>query len=127
MAAVIALWSEGRSGHATVADRPENVERLIERDPEALLVAEEDGEVMGALIVAWDGWRGNLYRLTVRAERRRLGVGRALVRAGEESLRRRGAARVTALVAFEDERAAGFWNSVGYPADQEIGRRVRNI
>ncbi|HSS31732.1 MAG TPA: GNAT family N-acetyltransferase [Solirubrobacterales bacterium] len=90
-------------------------------------MAEEDGEVVGALIAAWDGWRGNLYRLTVRAERRRIGVGRALVRAGEGSLRRRGAARVTALVAFKDERAAGFWNSVGYPSDQEIGRRVRNI
>lgn len=83
--------------------------------------------MVGALIAAWDGWRGNLYRLTVRAERRRIGVGRALVRAGEGSLRRRGAARVTALVAFKDERAAGFWNSVGYPSDQEIGRRVRNI
>ncbi|HEX7244323.1 MAG TPA: hypothetical protein VF245_02005 [Solirubrobacterales bacterium] len=42
-------------------------------------------------------------------------------------LRDRGARRVTALVAFEDERAGGFWEAVGYPRDREIGRRVRNL
>jgi ribosomal protein S18 acetylase RimI-like enzyme len=100
---------------------------LLERDPEALLVAERNGEVVGALIAAWDGWRANMYRLAVRSEQRRQGIARALVRAGEESLHRRGAARVTALVAFEDDAAGGFWEAVGYPRDHEIGRRVRNL
>jgi len=49
------------------------------------------------------------------------------VQAGEESLRRRGAQRVTALVAFDDRVAAGFWDAVGYPTDRQIGRRVRNL
>jgi hypothetical protein len=33
---------------------------------------------------------------------------------------------MTALVAFEDEAAGAFWESAGYPRDEEIGRRVRN-
>jgi GNAT superfamily N-acetyltransferase len=68
-----------------------------------------------------------MYRLAVRDERRREGIGIALTRAGEDYLRRRGARRVTALAAFEDEVAAGFWESAGYPLDQAIGRRVRNL
>lgn len=124
---MMALWAEGRSGHASVADRTEYVERLIGHDPESLLVAEMDGEVVGALIAAWDGWRANMYRLAVRQGQRRRGIARALVRAGEDSLRRRGAMRVTALVAFEDEVAGGFWDSVGYAVDEEIGRRARNL
>jgi GNAT superfamily N-acetyltransferase len=58
---------------------------------------------------------------------RRKGIGLALIRAGEEYLRERGAYRVTALVAFDDEVAAGFWEAAGYPLDREIGRRVRNL
>jgi ribosomal protein S18 acetylase RimI-like enzyme len=95
--------------------------------PAALLVAERDGEIVGTLIAAWDGWRGNMYRLAVREGRRREGIGIALTRAGEDYLRGRGARRVTALVAYDDEGAGGFWEAAGYPSDREIGRRVRNL
>jgi ribosomal protein S18 acetylase RimI-like enzyme len=125
--AVLALWEGERSRHASTPDRVEDIRRLIADSPGALLVAEEQGEIVGVLIAAWDGWRGNLYRLAVREDRRRQGLGLALLRAGEEYLRGRGARRVTALVAFDDDAAAGFWDSAGYPQDEEIGRRVRNL
>ena len=121
------LWAEARSGHASTPDRPGDVERLVADSPAALLVSEQDGKIVGALIAAWDGWRGNMYRLAVHEGHRREGVGLALTRAGEEYLRQRGATRVTALVAFDDEAAGGFWESAGYPLDHEIGRRVRNL
>ena len=127
LAAVLALWRSERSGHASTPDRIEDLERLIADSPGALVVAEREGEIVGALIAAWDGWRGNLYRLAVHEDRRRQGIGLALTRAGEEYLRGRGAQRVTALVAFDDESAGGFWDAAGYPRDEEIGRRVRNL
>lgn len=125
--AVLGLWEEERSGHASMPDRAEDVGRLVSGSPAALLVAERGDEVIGALIAAWDGWRGNMYRLAVRAEERRRGVGIELVRAGEEYLRARGASRVTALVAFDDAAAGAFWEAAGYPRDEQIGRRVRNL
>jgi ribosomal protein S18 acetylase RimI-like enzyme len=125
--AVLALWAQERSEHATTADRPDDVERLIADSPAALLVAEQGDEIVGALIAGWDGWRGNMYRLAVREDQRRQGIGIALTRAGEEYLRSCGVRRVTALVAFEDDVAGVFWESAGYPRDQEIGRRVRNL
>jgi ribosomal protein S18 acetylase RimI-like enzyme len=124
---VLELWAENRSEHARTADRAQDVERLLEESPAALLVAEQDGNVVGALIAAWDGWRGNMYRLAVRERHRRKGVGMALVRAGESYLREKGARRVTALVAFEGAAAGEFWDAAGYPEDREIGRRVRNL
>jgi ribosomal protein S18 acetylase RimI-like enzyme len=116
-----------RSEHATAADRLEDVERLIADSPAALLVAERGGEIAGALIAGWDGWRGNMYRLAVREGHQREGIGIALTRAGEEHLRNCGVRRITALVAFEDEVAGAFWESAGYPQDHDIGRRVRNL
>jgi ribosomal protein S18 acetylase RimI-like enzyme len=124
---VLTLWEAARSGHASTTDRVEDLERLIEDSPAALLVSERDGEIVGALIAAWDGWRGNMYRLAVREDCRRQGIGLRLTRAGEEYLRGCGARRITALVAFDDDDAGGFWNSAGYPQDEEIGRRVRNV
>lgn len=123
----MALWEQARSEHASTPDRIDDVERLIADSPAALLVAEREREIVGALVAAWDGWRGNMYRLAVREGHRREGIGIALTRAGEDYLRSCGARRVTALVAFEDEVAGGFWGSAGYPLDHEIGRRVRNI
>jgi ribosomal protein S18 acetylase RimI-like enzyme len=125
--AVLALWAQARSAHASTADRLDDVERLIGDSSAALLVAERGDEIVGALIAGWDGWRGNMYRLAVREGQRRQGIGLALMRAGESYLRECGARRVTALVAFDDEVAAGFWESAGYPLDREIGRRVRNL
>lgn len=126
--AVMDLWAQARSEHAGTPDRRDAVTQLVAADsPAALLVAERDGAIVGALIAAWDGWRGNMYRLAVRDGSRRQGIGLALTRAGESYLRRRGARRVTALVAFDDEDASGFWVAAGYPQDEQIGRRVRNL
>ena len=125
--AVLELWAQARSEHATTADHLDDVERLIGDSPAALLVAKRGDEIVGVLIAAWDGWRGNMYRLAVSDGHRRQGIGLALTRAGEEYLRGCGARRVTALVAFDDEVAGAFWESVGYPQDNEIGRRVRNL
>lgn len=123
--AVLDLWAAERSAHAVTEDTPEAVERTIAQG--ALLVAEEDGAVAGALIAAFDGWRGNMYRLAVASKHRRRGIASALVRAGEERLRTLGAIRVTALVGYDDDVAGALWDAVGYSADSEIGRWVRNL
>ena len=124
---VLELWEACRSEHAATADTPERVAALLAAAPDALLVAELDGALVGAVIGAWDGWRGNFYRLAVAPSHRRRGMGRRLVAAGEERLRALGAPRVTALVAFDDADAGGFWEAVGYPRDPVMGRRVRTL
>jgi ribosomal protein S18 acetylase RimI-like enzyme len=123
--AVLALWDGARSAHAVTADTPERVAGLVAA--EALLVAEADGAIVGAVIAAFDGWRGNFYRLTVAPGFRRRGIARRLVAAGEARLRALGAPRVTALVAFEDADAGAFWEAAGYPRDPVMGRRVRTL
>ena len=126
-AAVLALWDAARSPHATTSDTPADVARLIDRDPEALLVAECDGVLVGALVVGWDGWRGDLYRLAVAPAQRRRGVALALVREGERRLRALGAPRVTALVTDANRPAVELWREAGYERDEAISRYVRRL
>jgi len=124
---VLDLWEDARSTAAAVPDAPEALEALIAHAPDSLLVAELDGKVVGTVVAAWDGWRGNIYRLAVRRECRRLGIGLQLVRAAEAQLRDHGARRVTALVATEELGAAAMWKAAGYEHDRAVERFVRNL
>jgi len=114
-------------GIPSVTDNEAGLELLLESDPASLLVAEVDGEIVGALIAAWDGWRGSFYRLAVDRNRRREGVATALVRAGEERLRRLGAIRLTAIVASDEGEALAFWAAAGYAPQAQRTRFVRMI
>lgn len=124
---MLELWALARSRHATTIDHPGDVERLVSEQSGSLLIADAGGNVVGALIAAWDGWRGNLYRLAVHPDHRRCGIATRLVEAGEHHLRRLGARRVTALVGHDDATAAAFWTAACYPLQVEMGRRVRNL
>jgi ribosomal protein S18 acetylase RimI-like enzyme len=124
---VLALWAGARSSHARTPDTPEALETLVGRDGDALLVADDDGEIVGTLIAAFDGWRGGMYRLAVAPEWRRRGVGAMLISEGERRLRVAGARRVTALVGSEDEVAAAVWRAAGYDRDPYVARFVKNL
>ena len=65
---VVDLW-ERAGGPTHLPHSISEVTRLLERDPDALIVAIVDGRVVGTLIVGWDGWRCHLYRLAVVPDR----------------------------------------------------------
>jgi ribosomal protein S18 acetylase RimI-like enzyme len=124
IAAVLDLWVVAGSV-PSVSDSPEGLARLLATDPQALMVAERDGVLVGSLIAAWDGWRGSFYRLAVSPEHRRKGLATTLLREGERRLRERGAIRLTAIVADDEESAMAFWHAVGYERQQHRARFVR--
>lgn len=86
---VLAFWKAAAEGTSITDDR-DGVERLVARDPEALILAEREGELVGTVIAGFDGWRCHLYRLAVHPGRRRLGIGSALLAAAEERFVRLG-------------------------------------
>ncbi len=123
---VLELWAASRSDHAETPDSADAIRTLLRTDPGSLLVA-DDGEVIGALIAAFDGWRGNMYRLAVRRDRRREGIATGLVRHGEARLKAMGAPKATALVGRGDAQAEALWRAAGYRDDVAIGRWVRSF
>ena len=126
IAGVLELWRKSRNGVGRTDD-PLSLRHLRECDQGALLVAELEGRIVGSLIAAWDGWRGNIYRLTVHPDYRRRGVARRLIAKGEERLRAAGAKRISALVWTEDEAAVSAWLSAGYAHDEGTGRFVKTV
>ena len=125
--AVLELWGEARSAAAVTPDSREAVELLLAAAPDGLLVAESDGRIVGVLVAAWDGWRGNMYRLAVLPAYRRRGIARRLVEEGHARLRAKGARRVTALVGSDENEAKALWRALGYELDEHIARFVKNL
>src|SRR4051812_2460266 len=123
--AVLALWREAGSGPGAT-DSEDSLEQLLDASPDGLLVAELEGALVGTLIAAWDGWRGNLYRLAILPPHRRRGIARALLEEGERRLREKGAVRISVLAIAESE-APEVWTALGYSRDPRIGRLVKTL
>lgn len=127
--AVLALWKEAEV-IPSATDTREELERLVREQADLLLVAEENGAIVGTIIAGWDGWRGNIYRLAVLPRRRRRGIARALLEAAERVLLSKGARRISALVERHDARAVGFWDAmrkVAYERDPRMVRYVKTL
>jgi len=123
---VLQLWRQA-DATPSATDTAEDLRRAVAENSTTVLVAEVDGRLVGSIIGAFDGWRGNIYRLAVHPAFRRRAIGRALVAEVEKWLSKRGAKRVTALVEKDHPWAANFWQAVGYGLDNRIVRHVRNL
>lgn len=124
--AVLAFWKAAAEGTSITDDR-DGVERLVARDPGALILAERDGALAGTVIAGFDGWRCHLYRLAVRPDQRRLGIGGALLAAAEERFVRLGGRRGDAMVLDRNERAQHTWRAAGYGPQPQWTRWVKPL
>ncbi|WP_330341371.1 GNAT family N-acetyltransferase [Streptomyces sp. NBC_00557] len=124
--AVLAFWKTAAEG-TSISDDRDGVERLAARDPEALILAELDGELVGTVIAGFDGWRCHLYRLAVHPGRRRQGIASALLAAAEERFARLGGRRADAMVLVRNETAHHAWGAAGYEPQEQWRRWVKPL
>ncbi len=103
-----------------------DIDRKLARDPENLLVVEHDGEVVGSVMVGYEGHRGWVNYLAVHPDHRGRGLGRRLMERAEELLGRLGCAKVNLQVRSSNEEAIGFYRRIGYSVDDSVsmGRRL---
>lgn len=124
---LLELWQEAAENDARPADTREAVEAVLRRDPDAVLVAEDGGKVVGSVIAGWDGWRCHLYRLAVRPGQRGQGIGSALVAAAEERFRSLNGGRADAMVLEGNDLGQGLWRARGYAPQEEWRRWVKPL
>lgn len=121
---ILSFWKEAAEG-TSITDDVDGVTRLIARDPEALILAESDGRVVGSVIAGYDGWRCSLYRLAVLPSHRRQGIAAALLEAAEKRFLAVGGRRGDAMVLEANERARLAWAAAGYIREDHWRRWVK--
>jgi ribosomal protein S18 acetylase RimI-like enzyme len=124
---LIAFWNIAGENDSRPTDSTDATRRLLERDPDATIVAEHDRTLVGTVIAGWDGWRAHLYRLAVHPDHRRQGIGSLLLNAAEQRLAALGATRFDAMVLEGNELGASTWRARGYAPQEEWRRWVRTV
>ncbi|QAY74876.1 GNAT family N-acetyltransferase [Agromyces protaetiae] len=127
VAELIAFWLIAGENDARPVDTLDAIARLIERDPDAVIVARRDGRIVGTVVAGYDGWRAHLYRLAVHPDARRAGIARELMRLAEERFRAFGVTRADAMVLEGNELGQSLWTSLGYAPQAEWRRWVRPL
>lgn len=121
--AVVALW------RACGLTRPWNDPEAdfdLAMNSEASTVLVSGVPVTGSVMVGFDGHRGWIYYLAVDPERRRSGLGRALMQAAEAWLVRLGAPKIQLMVRSDNAEAMGFYAALGLETQTVtvLGRRL---
>ncbi len=112
---VLALWrSAGPGIHLGRSDSSDEILKKWQHDPDLFLIAESDGEILGAVMGGYDGRRGIVYHLAVSPGRRRQGVGRTLMGELERRMAARGCVKSYLLATPDNLEAVAFYRQLGW-------------
>jgi len=113
--AVTALWQASGPGvRLGLSDTPEEISRKLKRDPDLFLVAENEAQVVGAVLGGFDGRRGMVYHLAVTPEARGRGLGTALMAELEARLKAKGCRKYYLLVTHDNTDVTDFYQRLGW-------------
>jgi ribosomal protein S18 acetylase RimI-like enzyme len=125
--AVVALWT------ACGLLRPWNdphkdIRRKLAVRPDLFLVTVDAGAIVASVMAGYEGHRGWLNYLAVAPDRRRQGLGRALLAEAERRLAAAGCPKVNLQVRADNAGAVAFYRSVGYAVDDvvSLGKRLEH-
>lgn len=122
---VIRLWT--RCQLVKAYNNPQqDIARKLTTQGELFLVAVDHDLIIGSVMAGYDGHRGWLNYLAVDPDSRGMGVGRQLVAAAEDGLRRLGCPKINIQVRTSNSTAKEFYLRLGFRQDEVIsmGKRL---
>jgi ribosomal protein S18 acetylase RimI-like enzyme len=123
---VIELWREIFQYPGTHNDPAESLRRKLAVDPGLLIVAVDEGHVVGTVMGGYDGHRGWIYSVAVATSRRREGIGSALMKAAEAALTARDCPKINLQVSASNSQVVAFYESLGWRVEERLsmGKRL---
>ena len=121
---VISIWKScdlGKPQNDPVTD----FQVALNTKDSTVLILESEQEMLGAVVVGFDGHRGWCYYLGISTEHQNSGNGRALVEAAENWLISRGAPKAMLMVRNSNAHVIGFYEKLGYSVEDTsvLGKR----
>ena len=85
-----------------------------------LIVAVEDGSIIGTAMAGYDGHRGWLYKVAVAPECRRRGIARSFVDHAVRTLRAAGCTKVNLQIRPDNSAVREFYGSIGFRFEERL-------
>ena len=118
---VFALWKTIKGfGIRSVDDSKEGIERFLKWNPGLSVVAEEDGNIVGAILCGSDGRRGCLYHVCVHKDYRRQGIGKTMVVWCMEKLKELQINKVSLIAFTQNDIGNAFWKEIGWTKREDL-------
>ncbi|MBO5159698.1 MAG: GNAT family N-acetyltransferase [Lachnospiraceae bacterium] len=118
---VYALWKTIKGfGIRSVDDSKEGIERFLKWNPGLSVVAEENGEIVGAILCGSDGRRGCLYHVCVHKDYRRQGIGKTMVVWCMEKLKELQINKVSLIAFTQNDIGNAFWKEIGWTKREDL-------
>ncbi len=115
--ATVELWR--RSDLLNPNNEPRrDIERKLLDSPWGFFVMVDEGDIIGSIMVGYDGHRGWVNYLACHPDHRRKGVATALLNTAREVLLKRGCPKINLQVRAGNISAINFYESMGYTEDQ---------
>ena len=93
-------------------DTKGKLDRKKPRD--SIIVADDNGCIVGCIFYTWDNWDSSLYRLAVNKRYRNRGIGTRLLEEAEKRLKKRGADVSSSRIHVRNKTALKFLRKHGY-------------
>jgi ribosomal protein S18 acetylase RimI-like enzyme len=117
--AITRIWQETGLDHSETESLNDLAKQLA-WDSDLVMVAEQDGEVVGVVVGTIDGTRAYFHRLAVLPRKQGKGIGRKLVEAIEKRFKQRGVNRVLIMVNQDNPEVLPFYHSLGYEEQKYV-------
>lgn len=119
--AVYHLWSATAGmGMRSLDDSLEGITRFLRRNPNTCFVAEHNNQIVGVILCGQDGRRGYIYHTAVKLDCRKRGIGKALVNAALEALKKENINKVALVVFTNNSLGNGFWKHLGFEMRNDL-------
>lgn len=110
----LALWRRCPGVGLSAADERGPLTAFLAKNEGLCASAWAGGTLVGTSLCGSDGRRGYLYHVAVDSERRKLGIGSALVSASLRALAATGVNKCHLFVFADNADGAGFWGAAGW-------------
>lgn len=108
-------------------DSREGITKFILRNPDICLVAENDSEIIGVIMVGNDGRRGYIYHTAIHPDCRKQGIAKKLVDVAMNQLFEIGINKVALVVFDRNETGNAFWESQGFTVRNDLVYRNKAL
>ena len=118
--AVADLWREVLPSSNSWNEPTRVICRKRNQQDNLILIAEQNGQLVAAVMAGYDGVRGWIYSLAVSPRFQRQGIGRRLLKAAEEALAARGCPKINLQVVSANSQVVRFYEACGFAAEERL-------
>lgn len=104
----------------SIDDSRKGVETFLKRNPDTSIVAVCGEEIIGAILCGHDGRRGCFYHVCVREDYRKRGIGKAMVVAAMNALRKEKINKVSLIAFTKNDIGNSFWKGIGWTEREDL-------